>query len=264
MGKLLLDKWLSGLEDKQHSLALLIISLMEDKENLSNRTLELIRMGYGLTGLYKHDADVLHRLSLTEDSLKAGLFSQKDLVYQYFDNFKKNSLLYRKFRFLYEEASCFFHPSPEVHKKGVFKRLNPNETYKPTKDAAFDFRGYPVLTPPPLNDWFLTHLNNNPRLASIFPDREEDTTTLHISEGTFYINKQVDFQPESSYFVPINKIWIHKASSKGSYFLEINPNEISCRLTIFGHYVLSFYSACLPKDLVLESFYDYGKYTEEG
>jgi hypothetical protein len=71
---------------------------MQSKEALTNPLLELIRSGYGLTGQYHRDMDLLYRIRLLEDQIA----SLNSVVQDYFRNFKQENPYYKKFCIMYE------------------------------------------------------------------------------------------------------------------------------------------------------------------
>lgn len=78
--------------------------VMKDQES---DLLELIRSGYGLTGVYKEDKTLLYRLRLLEDSIVNE--SIKDsVVLDYFRNFKQENLCYKKFSLIYDSMPFLF------------------------------------------------------------------------------------------------------------------------------------------------------------
>jgi hypothetical protein len=94
----LLNKWFSDQKDQDEDIMILNAIMMQSKEALTNSILELIRSGYGLTGIYKKDNDLLHRLRLLENQIA----SLNPVVQDYFRGFKQENLYYKKFSVMYE------------------------------------------------------------------------------------------------------------------------------------------------------------------
>lgn len=94
----LLNKWIFDQNDQDENLMVLNAIVMQSKEALTKSFLELIRSGYGLTGIYKEDHDLLHRLRLLENQIE----SLNPVVVEYFRDFKLENSYYKKFSIMCE------------------------------------------------------------------------------------------------------------------------------------------------------------------
>jgi hypothetical protein len=101
--------WYDSLGKRGFNMALANAIVMKEQES---GLLELIRLGYGLTGTYKKDKDLLYRIRILEDSIVNE--SIKDsVVLDYFSNFKQANPYYKKFSLIYDNMPFLFKHASE-------------------------------------------------------------------------------------------------------------------------------------------------------
>jgi hypothetical protein len=105
----LFQMWYDSLGKRGFNMALTNAIVMKEQES---GLLELIRLGYGLTGTYKKDKDLLYRIRILEDSIVNE--SIKDsVVLDYFRDFKQANPYYKKFSLIYDNMPFLFEHASE-------------------------------------------------------------------------------------------------------------------------------------------------------
>jgi hypothetical protein len=114
--------------DSAKTLIKLNVACMRSKGELESSLIEVIRAGYGLVGDFQKDCELLYRLYLLEEGLKEGRLKEsvpdinsdyfdrdsnlnKDIVWDYFSNFKSENPYYKRFRFIIDNVPILNDPS---------------------------------------------------------------------------------------------------------------------------------------------------------